>query len=71
MMPGIPDSAIEYGTDTTRAITRMVFSGSSRKYPDVRLIFSHAGGTTYLNQRFVQIAEHNPRYTALLPDGFA
>ena len=71
MMPGIPDSAIEYGTDTTRAIARMIFSGSSRRYPNVRMIFSHAGGTMpFLNQRFVRIAERDPRYTSVLPDGF-
>ena len=71
MMPGIPDSAIEYGTDTTRAITRMVFSGASQQYPNVRMIFSHGGGTMpFLNQRFIRIADRNPRYADVLPDGF-
>ena len=71
MMPGIPDSAIEYGTDTTRAITRMVFSGASQRYPNVRMIFSHGGGTMpFLNQRFIRIADRHPRYVDVLPEGF-
>lgn len=71
LLPGIPDSAIEYGTDTTRAIARMIFSGSSKRYPNVRMIFSHAGGTMpFLNQRFIQLAERDKRYVELLPDGF-
>jgi predicted TIM-barrel fold metal-dependent hydrolase len=45
LVEGIADPTIEFGTDTTRAIVRMVFSGSSARYPDMRMIFSHAGGT--------------------------
>ena len=45
LLSGVAAAAIEYGTDTTRAIVNMVFSGASKKYPDVRMIFSHAGGT--------------------------
>ena len=48
-------AAIEYGTDTTRAIVRMVYTGASRRYPDMRMIFSHAGGTLpFLIGRFVR-----------------
>jgi predicted TIM-barrel fold metal-dependent hydrolase len=45
LVPGIGASTIEFGTDTTRAIVKMVYSGSSARYPDMRMIFSHAGGT--------------------------
>jgi predicted TIM-barrel fold metal-dependent hydrolase len=45
LVPGIGDSTIEFGTDTARAIVKMVFSGSSARYPDMKIIFSHAGGT--------------------------
>jgi predicted TIM-barrel fold metal-dependent hydrolase len=70
LVPGVADSAIEYGTDTTRAITRMVFSGSARRYPDIRLIWSHAGGTMpFLIERFVRMAEMR-EYAKLLPEGF-
>lgn len=54
LLPGISSAEIEYGTDTTRAIVRMVFSGSAKRYPNVRMIFSHGGGTMpYLIGRFV------------------
>ena len=70
LVPGIADSAIEFGTDTTRAIARMVFSGTSRRFPDIRVIWSHAGGTMpYLVERFIRMAETR-QYSSLLPDGF-
>ena len=44
VLANIPDSEIEYGTDTTRAITQLVFGGTTRRCPNIRFIFSHAGG---------------------------
>ena len=70
VLPDIADSNIEWGTDTTRAITRMVFSGSAGKYPNIRVIFSHAGGTMpFLVERFVNLAKTEP-FAKILPDGF-
>jgi predicted TIM-barrel fold metal-dependent hydrolase len=43
--PGLPASSIEYGTDTTRAIAAVVVSGDAMRFPDIRFIWSHAGGT--------------------------
>ena len=45
LLPGITDSLIEYATDTTRAITKMLTSGTAAKYPYMRMIWSHGGGT--------------------------
>ena len=45
ILPGIGASTIEYATDTTRTITQLVFSGVATKFPDIRWIFSHSGGT--------------------------
>jgi 6-methylsalicylate decarboxylase len=71
MMPDIPDTAIEYGTDTSRAIARTIFGGASQKYPDIRFIFSHAGGTMpFLIERFTNLAR-TPPYAEKLPKGFA
>jgi len=54
LLPGISSAEIEYGTDTTRAIVRMVYGGAAKLYPNVRLIFSHGGGTMpFLIGRFV------------------
>ena len=36
---------MEYGTDTTRAITGICFSGDAVRFPNIRWIWSHAGGS--------------------------
>jgi predicted TIM-barrel fold metal-dependent hydrolase len=55
LVPGIPPGSIEYATDTTRTIAHLVFSGTAMKYPDIRWIFSHSGGTLpFLTGRFVR-----------------
>ena len=70
LVPGIGDGAIEWGTDTTRAIARMVFSGAAARYPDIRIIFSHAGGTMpFLVERFINMAKA-PQLASQFPQGF-
>ena len=39
------EPTIELPQDTARTILSVVFSGNARRYPDIRFIFSHAGGT--------------------------
>ena len=64
-------SEIEYGTDTSRAIASMVFTGASQRFPDIRLIWSHGGGTVpYLIQRFIKDARIDPRLAKIVPNGF-
>jgi predicted TIM-barrel fold metal-dependent hydrolase len=68
LVPGIPVGSIEYATDTTRTIAHLVFSGTVTKFPDIRWIFSHSGGTLpFLTGRFVRLAEE--RKPAHLPNG--
>jgi predicted TIM-barrel fold metal-dependent hydrolase len=43
--PGAGPGSIEYGTDTTRALMGVTFSGDAARFPDIRFIWSHAGGT--------------------------
>src|SRR5262245_8206918 len=58
VVAGIPPSSIEYATDTTRTIAHVVFSGTAAKYPDIRWMFSHSGGTLpFLTGRFIQQAK--------------
>ena len=53
VLPGVNDSIVEFGSDTTRAIARLLFSGAAARFHDIRFIFSHAGGTMpFLVERF-------------------
>lgn len=68
LVPGIPPGSIEYATDSTRTIAHLVFSGMATKFPDIRWIFSHSGGTLpFLTGRFVRLAQE--RKPAHLPAG--
>ena len=50
---GLPDSLIDYPADTTRAVARLHYSNTFARTPDVKYVFSHAGGTVpYLAGRF-------------------
>jgi predicted TIM-barrel fold metal-dependent hydrolase len=44
LVKGVPPSALEWGTDTTRSIINLIFSGTSQKYKDINWIWSHGGG---------------------------
>jgi predicted TIM-barrel fold metal-dependent hydrolase len=71
LLPNIGDGTIEWGTDTTRAITNLLFSGTAARYPNVRMTFSHGGGTMpYLVERFEALAK-SPKFAAQFPAGFA
>jgi len=42
---GAAPGTIEYGTDTTRAMIGVTFSGDAARFPNIRFIWSHAGGS--------------------------
>jgi predicted TIM-barrel fold metal-dependent hydrolase len=55
----VPPSAIEYATDTTRTVASLIFEKprSAMKFPDIRWIWSHSGGTIpFLTSRFTRLA---------------
>ena len=57
---GLPDSLIDFTADTTRAVAQLHYSGTFARTPDVRYVFSHAGGTVpYLAGRFNIVDEMN------------
>ena len=61
---------IEFGTDTTRTIADIIFSGTARKFPDIKWIFSHAGGTMpFLIERFVRNPMLDPKAKDTVPEG--
>jgi predicted TIM-barrel fold metal-dependent hydrolase len=73
LLPQAPVTLIEYGTDTTRAIASLVLSGATHRYPDIRWIFSHAGGTMpFLLERFMLQADDlakTPEGASRIPNG--
>ena len=45
LVPGVTPSLTEYLFDTARAITSFLVNGTFTRFPDVRFIFCHSGGT--------------------------
>jgi aminocarboxymuconate-semialdehyde decarboxylase len=57
---GIPDSLIDFTADTTRAVAQMLYSNRFARTPNIKYIFSHAGGAIpYLAGRFAIVDEMN------------
>jgi len=63
LMQTVPPSAIEWGTDSTRSIADLIFSGTAQKYPNINWIFSHGGGAlTSFAERFLVQMVNTPPY---------
>jgi predicted TIM-barrel fold metal-dependent hydrolase len=72
LQPGVQPVMIEFGTDTTRTIASILFTGNARRFRDIRWIFSHAGGTMpFLIERFVRNPILVPSSAPLFPEGVA
>jgi 6-methylsalicylate decarboxylase len=70
LIPEVADTLIEFGTDTTRAIASYIYRGAARRYPDVRMIWSHSGGTMpFLIERF-DGADKGAAAKVQAPEGF-
>ena len=70
LLPGVPPTVIEFGTDTSRTITDLLFSGTADRCRDAQFIFSHAGGTVpYLTERLVRLPVQNPALEKRVPRG--
>ena len=68
LVPGVTVSTIEYATDSSRTIASLIFSGTAARFPNIRFIFSHGGGTVpFLLGRFERLAAE--RKDPWLPDG--
>ncbi|HEY4365263.1 MAG TPA: amidohydrolase family protein [Bryobacteraceae bacterium] len=66
----MPAVSIEWATDTTRTAASLLFSGTAAKYPNIRWILSHGGGTTpFLLSRFVYQENTMKGKEAVLPRG--
>jgi 6-methylsalicylate decarboxylase len=70
VLTDVPPTVIEFGTDTTRTITDIVFSGTAARCPDLKFIFSHAGGTLpFLTERLVKMPILDPKLAPRVPKG--
>lgn len=70
LIPDVPESIIEWGTDTTRTIASLVFSGTAARCPDLKIIFSHGGGTMpFLAERFSRLPLINKSLAPRVPNG--
>ncbi|HWZ71424.1 MAG TPA: amidohydrolase family protein [Casimicrobiaceae bacterium] len=57
---GLPDTLIDFTADTTRAVAQLHYGNTFARTPNVKYIFSHAGGTIpYLATRFAIVDEMN------------
>jgi predicted TIM-barrel fold metal-dependent hydrolase len=69
LLPGVTGATIEYCADSTRAIASILFGEVVTKYPNVKFIFSHGGGTLpFLLDRFRGLATH-PQHEGKFPKG--
>jgi 6-methylsalicylate decarboxylase len=65
-----PPFVVEYVFDTTRAIVNLLFTGTLKRCPDIRLIVAHGGGTVpFLAQRIAMMEGHRgaKNVTGVLP----
>ena len=70
LVPDVFEPLIELGTDTPRTIASLLFSGSAEQFPDIKWIFSHAGGTApFLMQRFTYYFAARKDLQPRLPKG--
>jgi predicted TIM-barrel fold metal-dependent hydrolase len=70
LLPDTPPTVVEFGTDTTRTIVNIVFSGTAARCPDLRFIFSHAGGSLpFLTERLQKMPVIDKKLEARVPRG--
>jgi predicted TIM-barrel fold metal-dependent hydrolase len=70
LMPDVPNSTIEYATDTSRTMASLLFTGTATRFPAIRWIFSHGGGTApFLLSRFTTLEANMKDRERKLPHG--
>ncbi|OAI48774.1 hypothetical protein AYO45_04115 [Gammaproteobacteria bacterium SCGC AG-212-F23] len=63
-------SMVEFLADTTRTVTELVYSGFLEKYPDIKFILSHGGGTIpYAASRLAMFEVLKPELKEKAPQG--
>ncbi|MCP5018731.1 MAG: amidohydrolase [Ketobacter sp.] len=65
----VPVFAVEFVIDTTRAVSNMVWNGTFERFPNIKWILAHAGGTipyvawrlSLLDLKFPELRERSPQ----------
>lgn len=72
LVAGLSASTLEFPFDTTRTVADIVFARIPARFPNIRWIFSHAGGTIpYLSNRIEVLSTNNPKLREAIPQGFS
>lgn len=70
LLPGISPPLLEFPFDTTRAIANLLFNGIFLRYPEIRFIFSHGGGTIpMIAHRIGHMASPRKDLAEMMPNG--
>ena len=58
LIAGVPETTLEFSTDTARTIVSWIESGSAKRFPDIQWIHSHGGGTMVASRFLGGEAQH-------------
>jgi predicted TIM-barrel fold metal-dependent hydrolase len=65
----IPAAVMEFTFETTRSVASLIFSGTLERYPDMKIILSHGGGTLPYIAGRLDVGELLPKLHAKAPQG--
>lgn len=65
----IPRMLIDYPFETTRVAVNLIFQGVMERYPDIRFILSHSGGTLPFLAHRVSVFDKSTPFQDKYPDG--
>jgi predicted TIM-barrel fold metal-dependent hydrolase len=65
----IPRMLIDYPFETTRVAVNLIFNGVTERYPDIKFILSHSGGTLPFLAHRVAIFDKSTPFQDNYPDG--
>jgi len=70
ILPVVHRAVVEFQTDTSRAIGSVLFTGTAARFPDIKFIWSHGGGTMpFLYERFIRMPQLYPNVKPSVPRG--